>query len=146
MDDLLSGCRRIDWGRLGNHTTIVAWSTCLQNSCNKNQQICGVNIERYDIKLQLLNDIYNVQWFRCMLSRLWGAIGVFEMFIYRGGVANRILIRWGMNELLKQNVPWLYWNKNCIAAAWRYHCSSSWKANYNNCRRDWSCIFWFIVN
>ena len=38
-----------------------------------------------------------------MLSRLWGGFGVFEMFSYRGGVANRILIGWGVYESLQQN-------------------------------------------
>ena len=32
-----------------------------------------------------------------------------------------------MYELLKQKVPWLYCNRNCIAAAWGCHCSSSGK-------------------
>ena len=40
------------------------------------------------------------------------------MFSYRGGVVNQFLIGWGMYELSRQNVPWLYSNRNCIAAAW----------------------------
>jgi len=43
-----------------------------------------------------------------VLGRLWGAMGVFEMFSYRGGVVNQFLIGWGMYELSRQNVPWLY--------------------------------------
>ena len=74
MDDLLSGCRRIEWGRLVNHTTIITWSTCLQNSCNKNQQICGAIIDDTTNNFQFFNDTYNVQWFRCILGRAWGAI------------------------------------------------------------------------
>ena len=55
-----------------------------------------------------------------MLDRLWGAFGVFEMFICRVGGANQFFISWGMHELFKQNVLWLSFERDCIAAAWGY--------------------------
>jgi len=63
--------------------------------------------------------ICNTQTFTCTLDRLWGAIGVFEMFIYRLGGANHFFISWGMHELFKQNVLWLSFDRDCIAAVWR---------------------------
>jgi len=55
-----------------------------------------------------------------MLDRLWGAIGVFEMFIYRLGGANQFFISWGMYELFKQNLLWLCFEGDCIATAWGF--------------------------
>ena len=82
----------IDWGRLGSSTASRTWSTCLQILCNKNLQICGAVIGCVGAIIQSINAICNIQWFRCMLGRLWGAIGVFEMFIYRVGGGNQFFI------------------------------------------------------
>ena len=59
--------------------------------CNNNRHICGVIIERVGACIQSFNANCNIQWFRCMLDRLWGAIGVFVMFIYRVGGGNQFL-------------------------------------------------------
>ena len=65
---------------------------------------CGVIIERVGACIQSFNKNCNIQLFRCMLDRLWGAIGVFVMFIYRVG---------GGNQFLSVEGCMSYWNKTC---------------------------------
>jgi len=115
---VVGGCRRIDWGRLGYHTSIKTCSTCRQFLCNKNLQICGAVIARVDACIQSFNAIYNAKRFRCMLGRARGAIGVFEMLIYRVGVANRIFISWGGGWIIIQILLWLCFKRDYIATIW----------------------------
>jgi len=103
---------------------------------NKNQLIYDAIIERVGACIQSFNANCNIQWFRCMLDRLWGAIGVFEMFIYRLGGANHFFISWGMHELFKQNVLWLSFDRDCIAAVWRCAIAATLVSNRQQLQMD----------
>ena len=66
------------------------------NLCNNNRHICGVIIERVGACIQSFNANCNIQWFRCMLDRLWAANGVVEMLSYH--------VEWPIEFLLLERV------------------------------------------
>ena len=122
------------------------WSTCLRNLCNNNRHICGVIIERVGACIQSFNANCNIQWFRCMLDRLWGAIGVFEVLIYCVVVASRIFNRWGDWWIIRQILSWLCFKEGLFCNNLVYAIAVALVSNLQQLQMELARYCWFIIN